>query len=229
MAHRRKALLHVLAHLVQADAGFWFWGRGRPDQDSVTPMAIVDFGLTSQQRVIVMEWGLERDAQQTFHERVMAHLREDDQATTLYDDVFSKAEWDAIPKMRQQMRRGGWESWVHSVRNRANDTWSMLFFLRNLGRAEFGRPEADIVDLAMTSVTWMHSTAEELLPQETLIGLKPRQRTVMLMLLDGLTRKTIAGQLGITEHTVGDHVKAIYQHFRVGSATELAALFLRGK
>jgi DNA-binding NarL/FixJ family response regulator len=51
----------------------------------------------------------------------------------------------------------------------------------------------------------------------------------MLMLLDGSTRKQIAQDLAISEDTVNDHVKLIYQHFKIGSATELAALFLRGR
>ena len=50
----------------------------------------------------------------------------------------------------------------------------------------------------------------------------------MMLLLDGLARKTIAKQLGISEGTVGDHVKSIYAHFSVNSLGELAALFLRG-
>jgi DNA-binding CsgD family transcriptional regulator len=51
----------------------------------------------------------------------------------------------------------------------------------------------------------------------------------MLMLLDGLARKTIAVRLSITEDTVGDHLKSIYAHFGVGSASQLAALFLRDR
>ena len=64
---------------------------------------------------------------------------------------------------------------------------------------------------------------------EAFAGLTPRQRLVMLMLLDGLARKTIALRLGISEDTVGDHIKSIYTHFKVNSAGELAAFFLRSR
>ena len=47
------------------------------------------------------------------------------------------------------------------------------------------------------------------------------------MQLDGLSRKQIAANLAITEQTVGDHLKALYKHFGVHSAGELAAHFLR--
>ena len=231
LAEQRRAFVSVLANSVQADAGWWAWGRGRPDADadSVTPVAIVDFGFTDQQRVAAIEWALSRDSHQDFRRRIMPRIIDGLRATTLYQDIFSEEEWAAMPGMRRQLAYGGWESWLHSIRYSASDTWSVLFFLRNQDRGEFGRPESTLIDLAMTSVAWLHSTIEELLPPETFIGLTPRQRAVMLMLLDGLSRKTIGHQLGITEDTVGDHIKAIFIHFDVSSATALAALFLRGK
>jgi DNA-binding NarL/FixJ family response regulator len=36
-------------------------------------------------------------------------------------------------------------------------------------------------------------------------------------------------QLAISPDTVDDHVKAIYRHLNIGSATELAALFIRNR
>ena len=51
----------------------------------------------------------------------------------------------------------------------------------------------------------------------------------MLLLLDGFSRKMIAAQMSLGEDTVGDHIKNIYRHFQVNSATELAAIFLRSK
>ena len=84
------------------------------------------------------------------------------------------------------------------------------------------------VDLAMSSVSWMHSSIEESLAAGDLRGPTPQQPIVMLMLLDGAARKTMA-QLHITEDTVGDHIKSIYVHFNVGSASQLAALFLRAR
>lgn len=219
----------MLAQLVQADSGFWAWGRGHARDRSITPAAIIDFGFSDEQRGVVIEWGLSADANQNFTQRVLATMNGATQATTLCQDIFTPAEWNSMPVMRAQLARGGWENWLHSVRYSAHDTWSNLFLLRDIGKADFGPSEATLVDLVMTNVSWLHSTAEESLPPETFVGLKPRQRTVMLMLLDGLHRKAIASQLGITEDTVGDHIKAIYSHFRIGSATELAALFLRSK
>jgi DNA-binding CsgD family transcriptional regulator len=55
-------------------------------------------------------------------------------------------------------------------------------------------------------------------------GLTPRQREVLAGLLLGHTPARIARNLGVTEHTVNDHRKAIYQRLGVRSRSELAAL-----
>jgi DNA-binding CsgD family transcriptional regulator len=62
-----------------------------------------------------------------------------------------------------------------------------------------------------------------------LVDLTDRQRLVTLLLLDGHSRKLIAANLGITEDTVGDHIKSIFKRFKVNSTTELAAIFLRNR
>lgn len=229
LADRRRSLLCALCDLTAADAGFWAWGRGWPDADTLTPVAIIDFGFTDTQRADIVSWGLDQEAEKNFRSRFVEHVGEQQCVTSLREDLFSNIEWDAIPLMRRQLTNAGFGSWIHSVRYSASDTWSNLFLLRNTGAPEFGRTEADVIHVTLTSVPWMNSTAEEKLPPERFAGLTSRQRTVMLMLLDGLSRKRIATSLGIVEATVGDHIKAVFNHFGVGSVAELAALFLRGK
>ncbi|MDB5388887.1 MAG: transcriptional regulator, LuxR family [Planctomycetaceae bacterium] len=229
LADRRRAILNVLAELIDADAGFWSWGRGWPEMESVTPIALVDFGFTDEQRGDIVAWSLDHDATRNFERRIEVRVRQNFQATSLCEDVFTDSEWDANPLMRQQLVKAGFEDWIHTVRYSTGDTWSSMFLLRNLGKPRFVRQEADVVDVAHSNIAWLHSNTEEALSPESFVGLKPRQRAVMLMLLDGLSRKKIASLLGIVEDTVGDHIKAIYNHFNVSSATELAALFLRAK
>jgi DNA-binding NarL/FixJ family response regulator len=66
-------------------------------------------------------------------------------------------------------------------------------------------------------------------PPQVFDGLTPRQRVILMMLLDGMSRKQIAIHVGTTLHTVNDHCKALYQHFGVNSATELASKFLKAQ
>ena len=229
LSQRRQAFLAVLTEVVDADAGQWAWGRGTPNGASVLPVAIIDCGMSRTQRTALASWVLDPEAERLFHARVHARRGKQACVTSTRQDIIPDAEWQARPIMRQCLKRAGFDGWLHSVRYSAPDTWSSLMLYRKVGRIPFDPQQAELADLAMSSVTWMHSTNEEILPPQALVGLKPRQRMVMLMLLDGQTRRSIALQLGITEDTVSDHVKAIYRHFHVGSASELAAIFLRGK
>ncbi|MFM9960325.1 MAG: helix-turn-helix transcriptional regulator [Planctomycetaceae bacterium] len=232
LSGRRQAVLSRLAELIQADIGVWAWGCGGLDAvQTVTPIASLGCGMNEQQRAAFMEYALDPDSDRNLRQRIRERMqsRQVTQSTDTRRDLFSDDEWQTFPQMRQMIERSGWSSWLHSVRYSASETWSNLFFLRNTGSDEFGPREAALVDLAMSRIPWLRSTADELLPPETFAGLTPRQRTVMLMLLDGMSRKSIALQLVITEDTVGDHLKSIYQHFQVNSSNELAALFLRSR
>jgi DNA-binding NarL/FixJ family response regulator len=115
------------------------------------------------------------------------------------------------------------------VRYATFDTWSNILLIRGDGKSKFSTEQVQLLDAAMESIGWLHATAEEALPAESLRGITPRQSEVMLMLLDGYPRKVIAARLKIGQETVGIHIKAIYKHFDVNSSSELAALFLRGK
>ena len=225
LADRRAAALNTVAQLVDADAGYWSWGRGWPNAGSVTPLAMIPFGFTDEQ----LKCAIEAVAELNIRHRTTDPVRDTSNVTLLREDLFADDEWNAMPLMRTQLMKAGFGGWLHSVHYSAEDTWSSFFLLRNTRKPDFDRRAAQIVDFTMTNVMWFHSTAAETPPADSFTGLKPRQRTVMLMLLDGHSRKKIASQLGIVEDTVGDHIKAIYRHFEVNSVAKLASLFLRGK
>lgn len=229
LRERRQALIVELCDVVQADCGFWAWGRGWPGMRTMSPVALIDFGFSDQQRGVVIEWALSTDAELNFREPIAARMGPDRRATNFRREIVADEVWETFPTTRQQLARGGWESWLHSVQYSDNDTWSNFFLLRSIGKEEFGPTEAAVVDCILNGIPWLHSKAEEFLPPEAFVDLTARQRTVMLLLLDGLARKAIARQLSISEDTVGDHIKSIYSHFAVGSASELAALFLRSR
>ncbi len=50
-----------------------------------------------------------------------------------------------------------------------------------------------------------------------------------MLLLDGISPRMIAKNLGITEATVGDQIKSINEQFQVNSVSELAAVFLSNR
>ena len=56
-----------------------------------------------------------------------------------------------------------------------------------------------------------------------LATLSPREREIALALTDGLSRKQIADQLGVSVHTVATLARRAYKKIGVSSQTELAA------
>ena len=229
LVDKRRAFVTVLMREVNADTGFWTWGYGKPTDITLTPVAIIDLGFTDSQRAVVMRWGFDRDAFCGFYDRIYREMEGSTRSRSLLLSDFQGGERKGVPVMQNYLRMGGWGSWMQNVRYCPHNTWSSLVVMRNADREEFQLRDTELLRMAVDSVPWLHGVDEESLPQEMLQGLTLRQRTVMLMVLDGLPRKIIASQLGISEDTVGDHIKAIFRHYNVGSAMELAALFLRNR
>lgn len=64
------------------------------------------------------------------------------------------------------------------------------------------------------------------IPQLEKSGLSPAQQRVLECALKGYSEKQIAATLGLSVHTVHNHMKQIYQHFKVHSRSELLAMFV---
>jgi DNA-binding NarL/FixJ family response regulator len=56
-------------------------------------------------------------------------------------------------------------------------------------------------------------------------GLGPREQQVLKFLVDGLSYKEIAGELGITSNTVGTYVRRIYEKLHVNSRREIISYY----
>jgi DNA-binding NarL/FixJ family response regulator len=58
-------------------------------------------------------------------------------------------------------------------------------------------------------------------------GLSPRQKEVLQLVVDGLDKPAIARRLRLSYHTVGNHVRNIYQKLNVSSRTQAVAKAIR--
>lgn len=227
LADRRRGLVASLAQLLGADAGHWAWGRGTPTAGDVAPLAILDYGYSPAQLTLMIEQALRPEAISMFQSRVMPLMNGCRHAGVTRRDIIPDSEWRDSACWQDYITQVGLDSWVHAIRYRTDATWSCLHFLRRTGREEFSDREAALVELALTGVVWLNAQAEEQAPANAAVTLTPRQRTVMLMLLDGRSRREIAQGLGLSEHTIDDHIGAVYSRFGVNSLGELVSKFLK--
>ncbi len=227
LEERRYSTFKALFQLLDVDAGHWAWGRGHPLKTAVAPLAIIHEGYSPQQLATLVEHSLKPEAIQTFQARAGASIAGRTHGGWHRRAIFTDAQWKASTLWSENVARLGLDSFAHAVNYTTNDTWSCLHFMRKTGRAEFTADDALLCDLALTGIVWLNAQAEERVPPEVFTDVTPRQRTVMLMLLDGMSRKQIATSLQLSPHTVDDHIKAIYTHFEVSSVGELAARFMK--
>lgn len=227
LAERRRELILALGAAVNGQAGFWGWGRGRPFDSNVTPVAALHFGFAPEEWPRIALASLCDEVAVNFHRPVMQLVGEAGHACLTRSTVWSDSSWYNAGVFQDTFRSLELDHFLVYVRYFAGDSWSHLTIFRRAGQPDFTHRDRNLIEVGLTSIVWMCPSVAETIPPDAFAGLSARQRTVMLLLLDGLARKEIASRLRITLHTVNDHVKALYEHFGVTSATELGARFLR--
>jgi DNA-binding CsgD family transcriptional regulator len=227
LAERRHALIQSVGNLVGATAGFWGWGRGNPVDSAITPLAALSYGMTHDEWQRALQMSLGAESVRLWSLPIRQRMQETAHVTVTRSMLHSDDAWAAETNYRRELAACGMENLLVSVHFYSSDCWFNTTLGRPPGAPDFSAEDAALLDLAMRGVIWMEPRVSETVPPEMFVGLTPRQRVVMHKLLDGQSRKQIASHLGITLHTANDHIKAIYERFQVGSATELAAKFLQ--
>ncbi|MDB2687241.1 helix-turn-helix transcriptional regulator [Mariniblastus sp.] len=225
-AERRIELLKLLMEITGAVAGTWAWGVSDDSASSIAPIATLEVGFSAEQKTAVMTMALDPSMLEEFRVPIMQRMDGNAMCTCSRTELYDDDRWKKTT-MYANLMLGNFNEWIHSVRYSSSQTWSSVFLVRHPGVGPFQTTETDLVDLAMANVPWLRATLEDSFPVESCKDLTSRQRVVLAMQLDGLSRKEIAARLQITVDTVGDHLKRLYQHFEVGSHGELAAMFLR--
>jgi DNA-binding CsgD family transcriptional regulator len=119
----------------------------------------------------------------------------------------------------------GFESLIFSGHPLDEESFSQIAIYRKQGKPEFGMRETQMAHIVLSEVPWLHALGW---PQDRGVSipkLTPRQRVVMNLLTDGMSRKEMANVLGISEGTVSGYVREVYKHFGVRSQTALVKKF----
>lgn len=117
---------------------------------------------------------------------------------------------------------------TYPLENSSGMSGSSTALYRRHGMPDFSERERRISHIVLSEVAWLHEMGWPEDRGATVPKLYARQRIVLNLLLEGLDRKSIARNLGISVNTVSGYCKEVYRHFNVNSQAALMARFYLG-
>lgn len=228
LAAKKHALMAGLQKLIDADG--WLWSMTRVDGPNPTPICfgLMHDGLTQQQLAGWLE------ASQTScpppEDAPLAKLFQTGKHfTRTRQQLVPDAQWYSHPAVTRHRLQQGIDHFVYSIYPLDDPAvCSAIGLFRHYGRTPFSERDARIAHIVLSEVRWLHYAE---LPGDRgrrVPQLSPRQRVVLIMLIEAHDKDDIARLLHISPHTVKDHIKAIYDHFGVSSQLELIRRFRFG-
>lgn len=240
-ATRKRHLMGGLAAVVGADV--WAWVQTltpapalAPDA-TPTPTALaatvfsrLDGGWADEHQRALSLRATESPDQRVLREPMFRQFAAspDGHLTRTRRQLLADDAWYGSPYFAAHQSAMGLDDWMISTRRVDARIVSAMSFHRKSGREAFGSRERALVHVVVGEVDWLHRAGSALPAAEAVPGLSPRRREILWLLLGGDGVKQIARKLGLSVHTVGDHMKELYRHFAVTSRGELAAKFLEG-
>lgn len=145
-------------------------------------------------------------------------------------DRTPDGEWQRSPQAKVRAAVGLFD-YVRAITSCAGHGEPRLLHVELAGRTEDWRPadyDLDLVCAASTIMcaTYIHRTV---IPEEArhnlLAQLTPSQRQVAMLLTENVSESEIAAIIQRSQHTVHDHVKAVFRAWGVHSRAEAIALW----
>lgn len=225
---RRRNAVAFICQELDADFGFWSWGKGHPETDErVVPIATIPWGMEPNQIQQFFQLGMSDGSEQWHRAPFLPLLRNQPQVCRSRAHFWTDNEWTGCDFRNAVAQAVQLDEWMICVRYPTERVWSCISLLRRVGKPHFSDRECALLDLACATIRWLQSNPSNAGRMPSHSGLSLRNTEALYLLLDGRSRKEIASALNVTTHIVNDCIKQIYNHFGATSATELAAIFLR--
>ena len=227
-----RRLMDGLGQMISADG--WLFCRTRLDPQDKEPANIdYTYGGAFDNKALAeyADYSFHVYGEPAEFKKLNAMVRVGNHFTLPRQDIVSDDVWQS-GRFDQHIQRMGLDTFIYSIvplmeRNGAVVFSSAVFF-RKPGRPDFNQREAQIIHWVISECGQLHREGLDVGHIDDLANLTPRQRTVLVLLMDGLTQKQVADRLRLSTHTVGDHIKAVYRHFKVNSRAELMSRFMHG-
>lgn len=214
---QRTAFLRGVTTLVGAQVGIWADVAGM-DRGPIVLRDALDLGWDGPRERAVFLAYLQAQSDPPDPTLVrLAAIPEQTYARARHELLDDRA-WYRSSHVQDHRKAAGVNHFVLAAWRRGDRAQAMSVH-RPWGDRAFSERERRLVEI-------VHRHAAQLLDAPT--GLSPRQRDVLAALCRGLAEKEIAGELGLSIHTVHGHVKELHRRFGARSRGELLARALGG-
>ncbi len=220
---KKRFLMKSLCQLIEADAWVWTLGiRIKPG----APQTYAGFlhGGFDDNRFTNFLTAVEHPAMAKVAARFFENLRPG--CTTMTREEIDPGGLGLADGVRQCWESADIGPLMMSGYLLDEQSLSTLGIYRKSSEKPFNAREKQIAHIILTEVPWLHAAGW---PEDRGVKvpeLAPRQRVLLNLLLDGLDRKNIAANMGISENTVSSYAKQVYRHFDVQSQPQLMRKFL---
>ena len=225
---KKRRLMGGLAEEIQADGWLWTATRVRLAEDQPISMGVLYDGLTEHQFTGWVEASQVAKPPPPEDGPLTDLFVRGEHFTRTRQQLVDDYTWYSHPSVQQYRLQRGIDHFLYSIYPVSDELCSAIGFFRATGREAFSERDRRICHLLSANVTWMHLASFPDHGGSSVPDLTPRQRIVLVHLLDGKTKREIAVVLHLSEPTVGEHIGKIYRHFGVGSQVELMRFFQAG-
>jgi DNA-binding CsgD family transcriptional regulator len=224
---RRTLLAKGLADLVGSDIYIWSIGLVDPTHPGERmPTMFLDGGWNDDaQRDAFYRLAVDSNAGRAVQPALAEHIHHGRSVTMLLSDLVSQENWEPV---RGEYEATGCSDTIMSARCIGKNAVSCLGLHRKLGRPRFTARDRLLVHIVFQNIDWIHDSGLNVSAGEVALKLTYRQREILLLLLRGKSRKSIAASLGLSEHTVVAYMREIYRRFNSRSRSELMSRFITG-
>ena len=220
----RKFLLDGLCKMIAADAWAWTLSRLDPETHQIYYLTNQVGGMEDGQWLALAaaaEHPSMKDASKGFGE-ALAMAK---QAVTMSREEIDPNGFSRRGELKEVWDRTGFDGMLMSGHPLDEESSSHIIVYRKMGSGSFTTRQTQMAHIVLSEVTWLHAQGWPEDRGASIPKLSPRQRSVLIMLTGGHTRKDMAAALNISENTVSGYVKEVYRHFNVHSQTELVRRF----
>ncbi|HEX6961363.1 MAG TPA: helix-turn-helix transcriptional regulator [Lacipirellula sp.] len=223
---RRRILFSALAEAIEADA--WIWMCRSADEAAPvdgTHGKLDDGWADDQQREAAFQTLGQCPLRQLLAAVPLSSTGAPSGVTRTKNDLIeSNPNQEAGPE--SAWRAVGVNDFIVSLYPIDYATYSAVGYCRRDAEKQFTDRDRSVLDVLFQHVAWLHTESPIQLGLAPTSALSPREKEVLVLLLEGYARKEVAARLHLSAHTVADYLKVIYKKLGVSSRAELLAKFI---